>query len=67
MTQATIERSTLLDIYTRTMRVARADEKFRSLLLSGKLAVIYYTVRGQELVSAAMMAALRQCARPAAQ
>lgn len=59
MTQATIERSTLLDIYTRTMRIARADGKFRSLLMSGKLAVIYYTVRGQELVSAAMMAALR--------
>ncbi len=54
----TIDRDTLLDIYTRTMRVARADEKFRSLLMTGKLAVVYYTVRGQELVSAAMMAAL---------
>lgn len=53
-----MERDKLLDIYTRTMRVARADEKFRSLLMSGKMAVIYYTVRGQELVSAAMMAAL---------
>jgi TPP-dependent pyruvate/acetoin dehydrogenase alpha subunit len=52
------DRDKLLDIYTRTMKVARADEKFRSLLASGKLAVIYYTVRGQELVSAAMMAAL---------
>lgn len=54
----TIDRDTLLDIYTRTMRVARADEKFRSLLMTGKMAVIYYTVRGQELVSAAAMAAL---------
>lgn len=53
-----IDRDKLLDIYTRTMRVARADEKFRSLLMTGKLASIYYTVRGQELVSAAMMAAL---------
>lgn len=52
------DRDKLLDIYTRTMKVARADEKFRSLLMTGKLAVIYYTVRGQELVSAAMMAAL---------
>ena len=52
------DRDKLLDIYTRTMKVACADEKFRSLLASGKLAVIYYTVRGQELVSAAMMAAL---------
>ncbi len=52
------DRDELLDIYTRTMRVARADEKFRSLLMTGKLAVLYYTYRGQELVSAAMMAAL---------
>ncbi len=51
-------RDTLLDIYTRTMRVARSDEKFRSLLMTGKLAVLYYTYRGQELATAAMMAAL---------
>jgi TPP-dependent pyruvate/acetoin dehydrogenase alpha subunit len=60
MTDTTIDRDKLRDIYTRTMRVARADEKFRSLLMTGKLAVIYYTVRGQELVSAAAMAALEQ-------
>jgi acetoin:2,6-dichlorophenolindophenol oxidoreductase subunit alpha len=53
-----MDREKLLDIYTRTMKIARADEKFRSLLAGGTLAVIYYTVRGQELVSAAMMAAL---------
>ena len=53
-----MDRDKLLDIYTRTMRVAQADEKVRSLLAGGSLAVIYYTVRGQELVSAAMMAAL---------
>ena len=53
-----MDRDKLLDIYTRTMKVARADEKFRSMLAGGSLAVIYYTVRGQELVSAAMMAAL---------
>jgi pyruvate dehydrogenase E1 component alpha subunit len=52
------DRDKLLDIYTRTMRVARFDEKMRSLLMTGKLATIYYTMRGQELVSAAMMAAL---------
>ena len=53
-----MDREKLLDIYTRTMRVARSDEKFRSLLMTGKLAVLYYTYRGQELASAAMMAAL---------
>lgn len=60
MTEAMIDRDTLRDIYTRTMRVARADEKFRSLLMTGKMAVMYYTVRGQELVSAAAMTALNQ-------
>lgn len=53
-----MDRDKLLDIYTRTMRVARFDEKMRSLLMTGKLATIYYTMRGQELVSSAMMAAL---------
>jgi acetoin:2,6-dichlorophenolindophenol oxidoreductase subunit alpha len=53
-----MNRDTLLDIYTRTMRCARSDEKFRSLIISGKLATLYYTYRGQELVTAAMMAAL---------
>ena len=53
-----MDRAKLLDIYTRTMKIARADEKFRSLLMTGKMAVIYYTVRGQELVSAAAIAAL---------
>ena len=51
-----LDRDTLLDIYTRTMKVARFDEKMRSLLMSGKLATIYYTMRGQELVTSAMMA-----------
>jgi acetoin:2,6-dichlorophenolindophenol oxidoreductase subunit alpha len=54
----TIDREKLLDIYTRTMRCARSDERFRSLIMSGKLATLYYTYRGQELVTAAMMAAL---------
>lgn len=56
---APLDREKLLDIYTRTMRVARSDEKFRSLLMTGKLASMYYTYRGQELVTAAMMAALK--------
>ena len=54
----TIDRDKLLDIYTRTMKIAQVDKKLRGLLAGGSLAVVYYTVRGQELVSAAMMAAL---------
>lgn len=53
-----LDRDKLRDIYERTMKVARTDEKFRSLLTQGKVAVMYYPVRGQELVSAATMAAL---------
>jgi len=55
---ADIDRDTLRDIYTRTMKVNRTDETFRALLMQGKVAVMYYSVRGQELVSAAAMAAL---------
>ena len=58
MSMARIDRDKLRDIYTRTMKINRTDEKFRSLLMGGKVAVMYYCVRGQELVSAAMMAAL---------
>ena len=59
MTDHSIERDKLLDIYTRTMKVNRTDERFRSLLAQGKIAVMYYPVRGQEIVSAAAMAALK--------
>jgi pyruvate dehydrogenase E1 component alpha subunit len=55
-----MDRDKLLDIYTRTMKIARADEKFRSMLMAGKLTVLYYSVRGQELAPAAAMAALEQ-------
>lgn len=57
MTQP-IDRATLRDIFVRTMKVNRTDETFRALLMQGKVAVMYYCVRGQELVSAAAMAAL---------
>ena len=41
------------------MLANRTDERFRTLLTQGKLAMIYYPVRGQEVLSAAMMTALR--------
>lgn len=54
----TIDRDKLRQIYTSTMKIAAADEKLRALVAGGTLAVLYYTVRGQELVSSAFMAAL---------
>ncbi|WBH17779.1 thiamine pyrophosphate-dependent dehydrogenase E1 component subunit alpha [Sphingomonas radiodurans] len=59
-TQSGPDRETLLDIYRRAMLIHRSDERFRALLTQGKLAIVYYPVRGQEVVSAAMMAALNQ-------
>lgn len=53
------DRAILLDIFRRTTLVNRSDERFRALLTQGKLAIVYYPVRGQEVLSAAMMAALR--------
>jgi pyruvate dehydrogenase E1 component alpha subunit len=52
------DRDTLLEIYRRAMLVYRSDERFRAMLTQGKLAIVYYPVRGQEVLSAAMMTAL---------
>ncbi len=40
------------------MLIHRNDERFRSLLMSGGIRLVYYPVRGQEVLSAAMMTAL---------
>ena len=56
---ADVDTDTLLEIFRRTTLINRTDEKFRSLLMSGTLRLVYYPVRGQEVVSAAMMTALR--------
>lgn len=59
-TQDDIAVDTLVDIYRRSMLIHKTDERFRSMLTSGKIRLVYYPVRGQEVVSAAMMAALNQ-------
>lgn len=57
--QATdIDDGVLLEIFRRSLRVHKTDERFRKMLMSGKIRLVYYPVRGQEVVSAAMMAAL---------
>lgn len=50
----------LLDIYKRAELVHQTDVKFRSMIAGGELAIVYYSPRGQEVASAAMMAALNQ-------
>jgi acetoin:2,6-dichlorophenolindophenol oxidoreductase subunit alpha len=49
----------LLDIYRRMMLAYKTDVKFRALITSGELQIIYYPPRGQEMIAAATMAALR--------
>lgn len=59
MTTAIPDRTTLLDIYRRAELIRQTDERFRGLLTSGQLAVVYYSPRGQEIVAAATAANLR--------
>lgn len=54
-----VDTDTLLEVYRRAILINRTDERFRSLLTTGKLRFVYYPVRGQEVVSAGMMSALR--------
>jgi pyruvate dehydrogenase E1 component alpha subunit len=45
---------TLLEIYRKALLINVFDEKMRGLLGSGRLAAVYYSVRGQEVLAAAM-------------
>ena len=49
----------LLGIYRVAALIKLADERIRSLLMSGELALSYYSPRGQEIVAAATAASLR--------
>ena len=45
---------TLLEIYRRAALIKANDEKFRSVIKSGRMQVVYYSPRGQEIIPAAM-------------
>ncbi len=53
------DRATMLEIYARAAIILRADETMRGLIMGGRLQIIYYSPRGQEILAAATMAALR--------
>lgn len=59
MATAHPDRATLLEIYRRAELIKQTDERFRGLLTSGQLAVVYYSPRGQEIISAATAVNLR--------
>lgn len=54
------DKDVLLDIFTRADLIMQSDIKFRQMIGAGQLQIVYYPVRGQEVVSAAMMAAINQ-------
>jgi len=52
--------ATLLEIYRKARLINLIDERFRGLLRSGRLAAVYYSPRGQEILAAAMGVHLQQ-------
>jgi acetoin:2,6-dichlorophenolindophenol oxidoreductase subunit alpha len=44
----------LLDVYRKALLIQLVDERMRSLLSSGRMAAVYYSPRGQEILAAAM-------------
>jgi acetoin:2,6-dichlorophenolindophenol oxidoreductase subunit alpha len=48
------ERSILLDMYRRARCVKQNDERFRSVIKSGRIMATYYSPRGQDIIPAAV-------------
>jgi TPP-dependent pyruvate/acetoin dehydrogenase alpha subunit len=53
------DRSTLLDMYRKMTLLKQNDEQARSIILSGRIPMIYYSPRGQEVIPAAVSVNLR--------
>jgi len=53
------DRDTLLRMFETQSKIKLCDERFRSMLTSGQIQLIYYSPRGQECISAAWGAHLR--------
>jgi TPP-dependent pyruvate/acetoin dehydrogenase alpha subunit len=53
------ERDTLIRLYEIMASTKQCDERLRSMLSSGQMAVVYYSPRGQEVISAALGTVLR--------
>ena len=55
----TLPPKTLLEIYRTALKIQLIDEKVRGLLMSGRMAAVFYSPRGQEILAAAMAANLQ--------
>jgi TPP-dependent pyruvate/acetoin dehydrogenase alpha subunit len=53
-TTVKLDPQTLLAIYKKALRINLVDERVRGLLISGRMAAVYYSARGQEILAAAM-------------
>jgi len=58
MKREEIDAEVYRQVYSTAVRIRRCDERFTRLLTSGEIAIIYYSPRGQELISAAFGAVL---------
>ena len=50
---------TLLEIYRKALKIQLIDEKVRGLLMSGRMAAVFYSPRGQEILAGAMAVNLK--------
>jgi len=55
-----VTEDTLLDIYRRATLIRVADERFQKMISSGQLQILYYSPRGQEILSAALMTTIEK-------
>lgn len=61
MAAAEPNKDTLLGMFETMLRIKQCDERFRTLLSSGRITILgYYSPRGQEAISAGIAANLRQ-------
>lgn len=59
MPSNTVDDATLLSIYKRAALIKANDERARKVIVSGKIAMVYYSYRGQEIIPAVMGEVLR--------
>jgi TPP-dependent pyruvate/acetoin dehydrogenase alpha subunit len=58
LNKAQVDAKTLVEIYRKVTLVKLNDEKFRSVIRSGRLIMPYYSTRGQEIIPAAISVSL---------
>ena len=58
-TPSSLDRETLVGMYRTIARIQACDERLQELIKTGKIFIFYYSPRGQEVIPAAVSAALR--------